>query len=33
LRNLIATGKGNPNPKDGFNTINAENVEKWDLKE
>jgi len=31
LFGLITTGLGNPNPKDGVNTINAENVKKWDL--
>jgi uncharacterized protein YndB with AHSA1/START domain len=33
LRNLITTGKGQPNPKDGVNSINADNIKKWDLKE
>ena len=32
LKNLINTGKGEPNPKDGTNEINAENIKKWNLK-
>lgn len=32
LKNLIDTGKGEPNPKDGTNEINAENIKKWNLK-
>ncbi len=32
LKNLINTGKGEPNPKDGTNSINAENIKKWNLK-
>lgn len=32
LHNLITKGKGNPNPKDGVNTINSENIEKWELR-
>ena len=32
LRNLIETGKGEPNPKDGSNDINTENVKKWKIK-
>jgi hypothetical protein len=31
LKNLIDTGKGEPNPKDGTNEINAENIKKWNL--
>lgn len=33
LYNLITTGKGSPNPKEGLNSINADNIEKWDLKQ
>ncbi|MBS1689504.1 MAG: SRPBCC domain-containing protein [Bacteroidetes bacterium] len=29
LKNYINTGKGEPNPKDGTNQINAENIKKW----
>ncbi|MEO6548650.1 MAG: SRPBCC domain-containing protein [Ferruginibacter sp.] len=32
LKNLINTGKGEPNPKDGTNDINAENIKKWNIK-
>ena len=32
LKNLIVTGKGQPNPKDGTNEINAENIKKWSIK-
>ncbi len=32
LKNYINTGKGEPNPKDGTNEINAENIKKWNLK-
>lgn len=32
LKNLINTGKGEPNPKDGTNDINAENIRKWNIK-
>ncbi|MEO6315069.1 MAG: SRPBCC domain-containing protein [Chitinophagaceae bacterium] len=32
LKNLIDTGKGEPNPKDGTNEINAENIRKWNIK-
>ncbi len=32
LYNLITTGKGQPNPKDGTGEINAEVIEKWNLK-
>ena len=32
LKNLINTGKGEPNPKGGTNEINAENIKKWNLK-
>ena len=32
LKNLISTGKGQPNPKDGTNEINAENIKKWNIK-
>ena len=32
LYNLIVTGKGQPNPKDGINQINSDNIDKWDLK-
>jgi hypothetical protein len=32
LRNLITLGKGQPNPKDGVNTINSENIKKNNLK-
>lgn len=32
LYKLITTGKGNPNPKDGTNTINAENIRKHELE-
>ena len=32
LKNLIDTGKGQPNPKDGTNEINAENIKKWNIK-
>ncbi len=32
LKNLIVTGKGQPNPKDGTNEINAENIKKWNIK-
>jgi len=31
LKDLINTGKGQPNPKDGTNEINAENIKKWQL--
>lgn len=31
LKNLINTGKGQPNPKDGTNEINAENIKKWNI--
>lgn len=31
LYNLITTGKGQPNPKDGVNKINADNIKKHDL--
>jgi hypothetical protein len=29
---LIETGIGQPNPKDGTNEINAENIKKWNIK-
>ena len=32
LYNLITTGKGQPNPKDGTGEINAEVIQKWNLK-
>ncbi len=32
LKDLIDTGKGEPNPKDGTNEINAENIKKWKIK-
>lgn len=32
LKNLINTGKGEPNPKDGTNEINAENIKKWKIE-
>lgn len=32
LKNLIVTGKGQPNPKDGTNEINAEIIKKWNIK-
>ncbi len=32
LKNLINTGKGQPNPKDGTNEINAETIKKWGIK-
>ena len=32
LKNLINTGKGGPNPKDGTNEINAENIKKWNIQ-
>lgn len=32
LKEYINTGKGQPNPKDGTNQINAENIEKWKIK-
>jgi hypothetical protein len=32
LKKLITTGKGQPNPKDGINNINAENIKKWNLQ-
>ncbi len=32
LKNLINTGKGEPNPKGGTNEINADNIKKWNLK-
>ncbi len=32
LKNLVNTGKGEPNPKGGTNEINAENIKKWNLK-
>ncbi len=32
LKNLINTGKGEPNPKDGTNSINAENIKKWKIE-
>ncbi|HEV8084970.1 MAG TPA: SRPBCC domain-containing protein [Chitinophagaceae bacterium] len=32
LKNLINTGKGEPNPKGGTNKINADNIKKWNLK-
>lgn len=31
LKDLINTGKGQPNPKDGTNDINAENIKKWKI--
>lgn len=31
LKNLINTGKGQPNPKDGSNEINTENIKKWNI--
>jgi len=31
LKDLINTGKGQPNPKDGTNEINAENIKKWQI--
>ncbi|MGN6568357.1 MAG: SRPBCC family protein [Flavipsychrobacter sp.] len=31
LKDFINTGKGQPNPKDGTNEINAENIEKWKI--
>lgn len=31
LKNLINNGKGQPNPKDGTNEINAENIKKWNI--
>lgn len=33
LRNRILTDKGQPNPRDGVNRINSENVGKWKLGE
>lgn len=33
LYNLITTGKGNPNPKDGINSINANNIKKHELEQ
>lgn len=32
LKDLINTGTGEPNPKDGTNEINAENIKKWNLQ-
>ena len=32
LKDYINTGKGQPNPKDGTNEINAENIKKWQIK-
>lgn len=32
LFNLITTGKGDPNPKEGINTINSENIRKHELE-
>jgi len=32
LQNLIVTGKGEPNPKDGTNSINADNIKKWRIR-
>ncbi len=31
LKDYINTGKGQPNPKDGTNEINAENISKWKI--
>ena len=31
LKALIDTGKGEPNPKDGTNQINADNIKKWNI--
>lgn len=31
LKDYINTGKGQPNPKDGTNEINAENIRKWKI--
>ncbi len=31
LKDFINTGKGQPNPKDGTNEINAENIKKWKI--
>jgi len=31
LKDFINTGKGQPNPKDGTNEINAENIRKWKI--
>ena len=31
LHDLIVTGKGQPNPKEGFNQINADNIKKHNL--
>lgn len=31
LKDLINTGKGQPNPKGGTNEINAENIRKWHI--
>lgn len=31
LKDYINTGKGEPNPKDGTNEINAENIRKWKI--
>lgn len=33
LKKLIDTGMGQPNPKDGTNQINAENLKKWAIKQ
>ncbi len=33
LKDLINTGKGQPNPKDGTNEINAENIKKWKIND
>ena len=31
LKDLITKGKGQPNPRDGVNRINSENIKKWNL--
>lgn len=31
LKDLIVTGKGQPNPKEGVNSINSENLKKWKI--
>ncbi|HSH65203.1 MAG TPA: SRPBCC domain-containing protein [Bacteroidia bacterium] len=33
LKNYINTGTGEPNPKDGTNAINAENLKKWKINQ
>lgn len=32
LKDFINTGHGQPNPKDGTNEINAENIKKWQIR-